>query len=312
MLPHGGTQTSVWKQVCALGDSLEALGEVAGSAPVPGKAAVVFDWDAWWASELDSHPSTLFRYRELVFEWFVALTDAGVTVDVQPLADDLSGYRLVVAPGLYLVSDDTIGRVEQFVAGGGHFVTTFFSGIVDDADRVRPGGYPGAFRDLLGITVEQFGPLLDGVHQPLLDGGSGTLWADQIRPIAADVQALLRYGGERAGEAAVTRRPVGAGSATYVGTRPDPDTLRALAGRLCEHAGVEPDLNPSEARFVLRRERRSADARYVLLLSRTGTARTVTGQRGFELLTGRDVDGELELPPYGVAVLRTRTLTPTA
>ena len=47
-------------------------------------------------------------------------------------------------------------------SGGGHLVTTYFSGVVDENDHVWLGGYPGALRDLLGIRIEEFGPLLDG------------------------------------------------------------------------------------------------------------------------------------------------------
>ena len=32
-------------------------------------------------------------------------------------------------------------------------MVSFFSGIVDSRDHVRLGGYPGAFRDVLGIVV---------------------------------------------------------------------------------------------------------------------------------------------------------------
>ena len=53
-------------------------------------------------------------------------------------------------------------------------LVTYFSGIVDEHDHVRLGGYPGAFRDLLGVRVEEFFPLLDRARRwPLSDGGSG-------------------------------------------------------------------------------------------------------------------------------------------
>ena len=50
-----------------------------------------------------------------------------------------------------------------YVRAGGHVLVTYFSGIVDEHDHVWLGGYPGALRDLLGVRVEEFAPLL---HAP--------------------------------------------------------------------------------------------------------------------------------------------------
>ena len=304
MVPHGGADTRVYREVCELGATLDRLAEVAGTRPAPAQVALLFDWESWWAAELDSHPTELFRYRSLLLEWFKAFVDAGVTVDVHPVADDFSDYRVVVAPGLYLVAPETTARISEQVGSGGHFVTTYFSGIVDPTDRVLVGGYPGAFRDLLGVRVEEFGPLLGDEQVPLAGGGTASLWADRIEVTDPAVEVLARYGAGRDGEAAVTQRTVGAGTATYVGAGLDTASLRGLVEQLCRRAGVEPDLDPSAAEHVLRRERHGADTRYVFLLNRTGEPRTVKGESGFELIAGQDVADGVELGPYGVAVLR--------
>ena len=52
-------------------------------------------------------------------------------------------------------------------------------GIVDEHDQIRLGGYPGAFRDLLGVRVEEFFPLPAGETVALDDGGTGTLWSER-------------------------------------------------------------------------------------------------------------------------------------
>ncbi|NKF34330.1 beta-galactosidase, partial [Pseudomonas sp. BGM005] len=71
----------------------------------------------------------------------------------------LDAYRLVIVPGLFLVSDENARAVHDFVEAGGTVLVTWFSGIVDEVNTVRLGGYPGAFRELLGVTSEEFSPL---------------------------------------------------------------------------------------------------------------------------------------------------------
>ena len=63
MVPHAGEDSDVHRAVVELGRVLERLAPVAGACRVPAPVAVLFDWQSWWAGELDSHPSSRLRYR---------------------------------------------------------------------------------------------------------------------------------------------------------------------------------------------------------------------------------------------------------
>ena len=243
MLPHAGTDSRVWRDVVSLGSDLRRLAPVAGSL-VHTETALLLDWESWWALELDSHPTSRLRLTDLLAEIYRPLLQAGVTADFVHPESDLSGYRLVVVPALYLVSDAGAGNVARFVADGGTALDTFFSGIVDPRDRVRLGGYPAPWRDLLGLRVEELAPLPEGeaIRLEGLDAASeqaaGRLWQDVIDLRGASV--LLTFAeGYLAGEAAATRHAHGRGEAMYLGTLPDRVTLSRLIGRACRQAGVE-------------------------------------------------------------------------
>ena len=179
MLPHAGTDSRVWREVVGLGADLGRLAPVAGS-PVPAEVAMLLDWESWWALELDPHPSRL-RLIELLRAFYRPLFEAGVTADFAHPESDLSGYRLVLVPALYLVSDAGADNVGRFAADGGTVLISFFSGIVDPSDRIRLGGYPAPWRDLLGLRVEEFAPLPEGAVVRL-DGARGTDDAARRRP----------------------------------------------------------------------------------------------------------------------------------
>jgi beta-galactosidase len=140
MVPHAGTDSRVWRDVVSLGSDLRA-----GSL-VRAQAALLLDWESWWALELDSHPASHLHLAELVGEFYRPVFEAGVNVDFAHPESDLSGYRLVVVPALYLVTDAGADNVRRFVADGGTALVIFFSGIVDEQDRVRSRGTrrPGA------------------------------------------------------------------------------------------------------------------------------------------------------------------------
>jgi beta-galactosidase len=92
-------------------------------------------------------------------------------------AEDLSAYDLVLAPSLYLLTDAAAQALDGHVRGGGALVVGPFSGIVDERDHVRLGGYPGALREVLGVRVEEFFPFAAGQEQALSEGGRGRTWS---------------------------------------------------------------------------------------------------------------------------------------
>jgi beta-galactosidase len=299
MVPHGGEDTRVYREVVRLGGLLQDLQQVAGSDRDPSQVAILFDWDSWWGSELDSHPTEKLRYRREAVEWWTALLNAGIRADVLPADADLSGYRMVIAPVLYAVPEELRARLDAYVRAGGSLVVTYFSGVVNEDDRVWLGGYPGAFRELLGVRVEEFRPLWEGETVGLSIGARGSLWSEPVDVVADDVEVLASYtDGDLDGGAAVTWRPVGEGAAAYVSTRLGVDGLGALLPLLLERAGVESELPEPLRGAVELAVRRAGEHRVRFLINRTDDEVRLDGIEG-EYLVGGPV-----LAPRGVAVVR--------
>ncbi|SEL16368.1 beta-galactosidase [Streptacidiphilus jiangxiensis] len=308
MVPHAGPDSEVFRAVTALGRTLAALAPVAGTTRRPARAAIVFDWDSWWTAEHDSHPTALLRYRQEALDWYSAFLALGVRADVVPTRADFSGYDVLVAPVLHVVPTALADRLRGFVEAGGHLVTTYFSGIVDENDHVHLGGHPGALRDLLGIRVEEFAPLPEGAEVGLDDGNRATLWTDAVTVTATDVLTLARYtDGPQAGRPALTRRTVGTGSAAYLSTRLGAEQLPGVLGQLLAGADVGSELPEAACGRVDLTIRQSAEEEFWFLTNRTADPVPLPSVEG-ELLAatvepGRDAD-VLVLPPRAVAVLR--------
>ncbi|MEU4400012.1 beta-galactosidase [Micromonospora orduensis] len=299
LVPHAGPDTKVFREVCQLGADLKALAEVRGSR-VDADVAILFDWDAWWAVELDSHPSVDVTYTDRLNALYGALWRAGVTADVVHPSADLSRYRLVLAPTLYLVRDADVEALHRYVEAGGTLAVTYFSGIVDENDHIRLGGYPGAFRDLLGVRTEEFFPLGAGEQVRLDDGSTADVWTEWVHPDGAEV--LSSYtDGPLPGVPALTRHLVGDGAAWYVATRLDEPATDRLVERLLDEAGVRPAAPAPPGVEVVRR--RDGERTWLFVLNHTG-AEIRLPVAGVELLTGARYAGELTVPAGEVAVVR--------
>ncbi|MFI2608431.1 beta-galactosidase [Kitasatospora sp. NPDC018619] len=309
MLPHRGTAGRGWQETVRLGAELRRLGETAGSR-LRGRAAVLLDWDSWWALELDDHPSARMRWPDLLRPWYAALFERGVTVDFVPPTARLDGYPLVLAPNLYLLDTATADRLTGYVRAGGRLVCGPFSGIADRHDHIHPGGHPGPLRGLLGIVVDEHWPIPDGETTAVtLDGATAPTalraerWSEWIETEGAET--LARYAsGTLAGLPAVTRHRLGAGSAWYLGCHLGADVGRVLDLPLAE-AGVGPEL-PGLPEGVEATRRHAADGRQYLFLLNHGDAerRIPLDTPGTDLLTGTATGTAVTLAPLGAAVLR--------
>jgi beta-galactosidase len=294
MLPHGGTDTQLWRDVVSLGTSLSALDPVRGT-DVVADVGMVWDWESWWALELGCRPSVDLDYRERLLAYYDWLWRAHLTVDfVHPEADP-SRFPLLVVPSLYLTTAEAAANLTRYVEGGGTLVVSYFSGIVDEHDTVHPGGYPGALREVLGVAVEECRPLRAGESVRLSNGVSADMWTELVEPRGATVVHSY-VDGPAAGAPAVTRHTFGEGVAWYVSTRLHGDGLGEVLHRACADADVTPrDLPPDlevvrRGDFLIAINHADADAK----LPATGT----------ELLTGTDCDGVLDVPAGEVRVIR--------
>jgi beta-galactosidase len=305
MVPHAGEDSDIYRTVVRLGGHLERLAPVVGSRRRQARAAILFDIESWWTLDLDANPSSALSHRGEALDWYSAFLALGVRADVLPVDAPLEGYDVVVAPLLHVMPAGTADRLTAFVDGGGHVVTTYFSGIVDENNHVWPGAYPGALRDLLGIRIEEVEPLLEGDEVVLDDGSTGAQWTDRISITSPQTQVLATYKtGRQAGRPAVTRRPVGAGSATYVSTRLGPDGLEPLLGRLLEMAAVESELPATLRGLVELTIRTDEDRDFWFVVNRTDATVDLGELAGELVLSSSDDDPrEAGLPSSAVAVL---------
>ncbi|WP_090481459.1 beta-galactosidase [Nakamurella panacisegetis] len=302
MLPHAGTDSARWREVTQLGAHLKALAPVAGSR-VTTKVAIAFDWNAWWGVELDSHPSVDVDMMTQVRRWHRSLWEQGVVCDFVHPDGDLDPYDLVLAPALYLCTDPGAANLAAVTQRGGTVVVGYFSGIVDENDHIRLGGYPGAFAELLGVRIEEFSPLLAGGTVTLLDAGGATstasIWTESIT--ATDAEVISEFvDGPFPGQPAITRRAAGAGSAWYLGTAPETESLGRLLRTVCEQAGIAVPDRPPGLDVVVRQ---GPSATYSFVVNRAAQAVPIDIDGGTDLLTGESWPFGRLLEPGAVAVI---------
>lgn len=296
MLGHAGEHGRTFQEVKELGAELARVGDEVAGTRVPAEVAVLHDWDSWWASGQEGRPSALVDHAQVLGAWHRALWEADIPVDFAHPEHDLSPYRLVAVPHLYLLTDAAIDNLLAYVRDGGTLVCGFLTGVADADDRVRPGGMDARLRALFGIrTVHEWWPLEAGES---VDCGefTGTLWSEELLADDGATTVAAYRGGELDGLPALLRQ----GRAWYLSTLPEPEALRDLLARVAAEAGVRPSLAglPRAVEAV-----RRGDLLFLLHHGRGEVTVPLPG-RHRELLTGKTAEDTITLGRYGVAVLR--------
>ncbi|MBP3962321.1 beta-galactosidase [Paenibacillus lignilyticus] len=312
LIEHVGHEhTRVFRECAQLGAELSAMGTKLLGSRLPSRIAIMFDWENRWAIEYSSGPTVDLKYVDEIHKYYRAFYEGGYQVDIVSFEDDLSAYDIVVAPVMYMVKPGMAARIEAFVSGGGTFVTTFFSGIVNENDIVTLGGYPGELRQLLGIWAEEIDALLPSstnsmILKDTLGSMHGTyrcnLLCDLIHSEGADV--IAEYGEDfYAGMPVITRNKFGSGEAWYVASSPDEPFLQGFADVLCKQHGIAPLPGKQSGVEVTRRV---IDSRaYLFVLNHNADAVTIElgTESGTDLITGNTYAGQAVINGRDVLIL---------
>jgi beta-galactosidase len=319
VVDHAGhPRTRTFREVAEVGAELAGLPAVVGTA-VPAEAAVVFDTENRWALE-DAQGMVRDRkdYQRTCELHHRALWRQGIPVDVVDMEQDLSRYRLVAAPMLYMVRPGVAARLEAFVRAGGTLVTTYASGYVDENDLCHLGGWPGPLRALVGVWAEELDALYPSQSNRALAVPGDALGLEGSYAIHTlcelvhpedGAEVLATYQDDfYAGRPVLTRHRAGEGRAYHVAARTEPRFLDDLYRGLAREAALRRVLDAPLPEGVSAQVRTDGETEHVFLLNFGAEAQALQPGPGAGSLAdahdGRPVAFPLTLAPLEVRVLR--------
>lgn len=308
VVDHSGRNDDrVFLEVQELGNRLEAISELQGSQ-VKSKVALVFDWENRWAINDTRGPrNQAMNYQQTVMEHYRYFREAGINVDIVDSEGSLDGYKLVIAPMLYMLRAGFPEKLRKFVADGGHLVGTYMTGLVNENDLVYMGDLPAeGLNEVFGIRREEIDSLYD--HQSnfmkMLDNEEETYklteLCELIHPEGAEVLAV--YGEDfYEGMPVLTRHHYGQGQTHYLAAKASVDFLRSFYADLVKEIGIaEENFELPEGVFL---STRSGEKEYYFLQNFTDKKQVVTSNETFQDLESYEELKEWKLEPYECRVL---------
>lgn len=290
VIDHVGTEhTRVFREITALGEELKQIKTRMMGSRTHSEIAILMDWDNWWGTFYSAGPSLELNYIRELQRYYEALRNQNYNVDLISHESDFGKYKLILTPVWYMVKGQDDEKMRTFVKNGGTWVTTFFSGYVQENDLVVTGGYPGKLRDILGIWVEEEDALPQGAANAFCYRGKeypASLLCDLLHLEGAGQVDESGYQKDfYAGMPVLTCNSYGKGKAYYVATASDEAFYRTFLRNICEACGIEPVTYTPEGVEATSRENETE--RFFFVLNHTDTAQKIRlPESGEDLITG--------------------------
>jgi beta-galactosidase len=299
----------VFMEISQIGDELKLLAPSLKDTKVVSEVCILYSHDNDWSLQQPNQPNKYFSLREHIQLIYNALHDRNIPVDFARPSEDISQYKIVFAPSLYLLAAAEADRLKLYVQNGGTLVSTFNTGLVDQHHIAPDTGFPGDMTDLFGLEVLEFDPIPPGEENHLTFKGAfptshlhpAKLWCDIIEP--KDCQVLAVYAkGFYASRPAMTMNNFGLGKAIYIGTMSHQHFYNDFVGWLRQMCNLHPLLKVPENVEVCMREKEGTRV-YFLLNHQNSPVRIQFYKPMHDFLTGNTFSGNYDLPPHGVLVL---------
>jgi beta-galactosidase len=310
VLPHHlQSDSRTFREIAQVGEELKLLAPALRGTKVVADTCILYSHDNDWCLQQPMQPNKFFNLREHIQLIYNALHEKNIPVDFARPTEDLSRYKLVIAPSLHLMAGGEADRLKLYVQNGGTLVATFNTGLVDEHQIAPDTGCPHDLTDLFGMEVVEFDPLPPGEENHLTFKGafptthlhSARLWCDIIEP--KDCQILATYAKDfYAGKPAMTMNTFGLGKAIYLGTMSHQHFYTDLVVWLRQMCNLHPLLKVPDTVEVSMRQKEGTKV-FFLLNHQNSPVRIQFYKPMHDFLTGSTFSGNYDLPPHGVLVL---------
>jgi beta-galactosidase len=311
VLSHDLQPNRTYAEVTQVAGELKKIGPQLVNLKKGNKTAILVSTDS--ANALSYMPvSDKVNYMTVLQQMYNALYELNVEPDFVRVGDpNLSRYKVLLVPPLYIASDHELQQVSDYVKNGGQVVMAFKSGFTNEYSTVRDVMAPGPLREAAGFHYQEFTNLAEPERltpDPYNIGNQnkGSVWQEFLVPDTAEVVAS--FDDPYWHFPAITRNRYGSGTLTYEATFVTDALQREIIRDVLKRAGLTgPDQDlPDAIRVRHGRNSQGKVVHYYLNFSDKEQTVSYPHGNGRDLLTSNSVSrgDALKLNPWDLAIVK--------
>lgn len=313
LIDQSGQPRPFYNEAAQLGHEIAKVSELLVGSEIKAKVAILNDYNSRWSLNWQRQHKD-FDYVDHLRNYYRPLAERNIPVDIISADAPLDGYRLVIAPALVILTPERVRSLTEFVGHGGNLVLTLRSGMKDQFNSLLPQRQPGDLSALTNAEVDEYYPLETPI--PVTGksvNGESRLWAERLRILDTTqfTQVVARYGKENGwlnDQVAITVNPKRNGTAFvyYVGAYLDEAAQSALIDLILAASDIQVAWQVPQGVEICQRVSPTwggGDKIYITINHRKEPQKVALPWKAHEHLSDTSIEGELDLPAYGVAIL---------
>ena len=300
-------ENRVFKEVSQVGEILDKIKEIKGSMK-QSKVAIIYDWENDWAlKDAQGFGKESRRYPQTLQSHYKYFWDKNISVDVVTPQQDLSKYSLVVAPMMYMMTEETMDRFRDYVKNGGVLVGSYLSGLVNETDLTYLGGWPKTLQEIYGIDVKEIDTLYPKDRNSIKFGNESFEVVDYCTIIEAkEAEVLAKYEEDfYKNTPAITKNNLEKGKAYFIGARTNQEFLSKFYDEIVKDLHINEVEDFISEGGISIQIRENKDAKYYFVMNFTEEEKNI-GIKGsyLNLISGKMMERLNLMKPYDVYVLK--------
>ena len=300
-------ENRVFKEVSQVGEILDKIKEIKGSMK-QSKVAIIYDWENDWAlKDAQGFGKESRRYPQTLQSHYKYFWDKNISVDVVTPQQDLSKYSLVVAPMMYMMTEETMDRFRDYVKNGGVLVGSYLSGLVNETDLTYLGGWPKTLQEIYGIDVKEIDTLYPKDRNSIKFGNESFEVVDYCTIIEAkEAEVLAKYEEDfYKNTPAITKNNLEKGKAYFIGARTNQEFLSKFYDKIVKDLDINEVEDFISEGGISIQIRENEDAKYYFVMNFTEEEKNIEIKGSYlNLISGKTMERLNLMKPYDVYVLK--------
>ena len=300
-------ENRVFKEVSQVGEILDKIKEIKGSMK-QSKVAIIYDWENDWAlKDAQGFGKESRRYPQTLQSHYKYFWDKNISVDVVTPQQDLSKYSLVVAPMMYMMTEETMDRFRDYVKNGGVLVGSYLSGLVNETDLTYLGGWPKTLQEIYGIDVKEIDTLYPKDRNSIKFGNESFEVVDYCTIIEAkEAEVLAKYEEDfYKNTPAITKNNLEKGKAYFIGARTNQEFLSKFYDKIVKDLDINEVEDFISEGGISIQIRENKDAKYYFVMNFTEEEKNIEIKGSYlNLISGKMMERLNLMKPYDVYVLK--------
>ncbi|MFA9558277.1 beta-galactosidase [Evansella sp. AB-rgal1] len=258
---------------------------------------------------MKTEPLQNMDYRGLFMDFYKRVLSMGIHRDVTQEGTDLSGYKVLMTPFLYYLSDEYIKNATEFVEAGGTWIVGPITGGRTREHTIHTDAALGKLDELAGVETLYTYPIegTNSVGKAFDKSAPLSLWSSIFEPKGAEVVGVIEEGLSE-GKAFLTEYKRGEGKIVMLGSLPTEEAGDELLKTIIDHyaadAGVALRTDVTEGTIVAPREGNGYKLWVIVNMDGKGGSVTLP-TNGLDVLTKTELnEGQLSVDPYEYKVIQ--------